>query len=108
MSKSASNQLNDGTILQFVTMRQYMRGRSAAEKSFDGLLEALKSKGFWLSNVLREYTVYDTNLGLDAGWIDNGKLGYCYTGCKELDAGECPFMDERALNLETSKHERGG
>lgn len=54
---------------KFITMRVYGVGYKSAQKRFDNLLLHLKSKGYRLSQQQREYTVYDSNLNLDAGWI---------------------------------------
>lgn len=55
---------------RFVTMRVYEVGYKSAQTRFDKLLLHLKSKGYKLSQQQREYTVYDSNLNLDAGWIN--------------------------------------
>ncbi|MGB3636287.1 MAG: hypothetical protein WBA39_01650 [Rivularia sp. (in: cyanobacteria)] len=55
---------------RFITMRVYGMGYKSAQQHFDNLLKLLKSKGFKLSQQQREYTVYDSNLNLDAGWIN--------------------------------------
>ena len=51
-------------------MRIYGLGYKSAQTRFDNLILYLKSKGFKLSQQQREYTVYDTNLNLDNGWIN--------------------------------------
>jgi hypothetical protein len=51
-------------------MRLYSMGRQSAETRFNELLQWLEGEGLKLSHKLREYTVYDSNLTLDAGWIE--------------------------------------
>ena len=51
-------------------MRLYGVGRQSAETRFNELLQWLEGEGLKLSHKLREYTVYDSNLALDAGWIE--------------------------------------
>ena len=65
----------DGQQQRFVTMRLYGVGRRSAEARFDELLQWLEGEGLKLSHKLREYTVYDTNLALDAGWIEASSVG---------------------------------
>ncbi|MGB3760729.1 MAG: hypothetical protein WBA07_30885 [Rivularia sp. (in: cyanobacteria)] len=60
----------DGKQQQFITMRVYGMGYKSAQTRFDNLLKLLRSKGFKLSQQQREYAVYDSNLNLDAGWIN--------------------------------------
>ncbi len=38
--------------------------------AFDALVAALDAAGFRTSTRLREYTVYDSNIGVDAGWMN--------------------------------------
>lgn len=70
LSANAYKQLVDAKQQRFITMRVYGLGYKSAQKRFDNLLELLKAKGFKLSQQQREYTVYDSNLSLDAGWIN--------------------------------------
>ena len=70
LSKNAFKKLIDGKHERFITMRIYGLGYKSAQTRFDNLILYLKSKGFKLSQQQREYTVYDTNLNLDNGWIN--------------------------------------
>jgi len=70
LSKNAFKKLVDGTQERFITMRIYGLGYKSAQTHFDNLIAFLKYKGFKLSQQQREYTVYDSNLNLDAGWTD--------------------------------------
>ncbi|HEY0255165.1 MAG TPA: hypothetical protein VGC41_26740 [Kofleriaceae bacterium] len=53
---------------RFVTMRVYRLGRVAAEEKLAALLEALA--GFAVVGIAREFTVYDSRVELDAGWLE--------------------------------------
>jgi len=55
---------------RFVTLRVYGGGRLRASQQFEFLLTDLERAGYSLSNRLREYTIYDSNQDIDAGWID--------------------------------------
>jgi hypothetical protein len=68
LSRSASNRLPDRRAQHFATLRVFQLGRVVAEPYFDLFLQTLTADGYELSNVLREYTVHDTNIQLEAGW----------------------------------------
>ncbi|AFY52873.1 hypothetical protein Riv7116_0269 [Rivularia sp. PCC 7116] len=70
LSTNAFKKLADGKQTRFITMRIYDMGYKSAQTRFDNLLQFLKAKEFKLSQQQREYTVYDSNSSLDAGWID--------------------------------------
>ena len=70
LSKNTFKKLIDGKQERFITMRIYGLGYKSAQTRFDNLILYLKSKGFKLSQQQREYTVFDSNLNLDAGWTD--------------------------------------
>ncbi|MEO1427935.1 MAG: hypothetical protein AAFV71_02485 [Cyanobacteria bacterium J06633_8] len=70
LSTNAFKKLADGKQMRFITMRVYGVGYKSAQTRFDNLLEFLKAKRFKLSQQQREYTVYDSNSNLDAGWIN--------------------------------------
>ncbi|WP_315791272.1 hypothetical protein [Fischerella sp. JS2] len=73
LSTNALKHSVDGQQQRFITMRVYSVGHYSAQAHFYTLLSALKQKGWKLSQPQQEYTVYDSNLNLDAGWfsIDN-------------------------------------
>jgi len=58
-----------GQQQRFITMRMYGVGLKNAQPKFKGLLTGLKTQGYPLSNIQQEYAVYDSHVGLDAGWI---------------------------------------
>lgn len=93
-SRNPSNQLEDGVVLHFATLRVYGAGRANACARFDEFLDRLKSNGFVLSNILREYTVYDTNVSLDDGWFRNATAAACDTQCEHMLTGNCPFAEQ--------------
>ena len=55
---------------RFVSLRVFEAGRVRAERAFDALLADLDGAGYAVTNRLREYTIYDSNRRVDAGWID--------------------------------------
>jgi hypothetical protein len=71
LSANAFKQESDGQQQRFITMRLYNLGKYTAQSRFDLLLTGLKAKGFKFCQQQREYTVYDSNINLDAGWIES-------------------------------------
>lgn len=69
LSRNANVVRGDGSEERFVTLRSYHVGRDEAEARFTALLGALAGLGFPLKNRLREYTVVDSDLAIDAGWM---------------------------------------
>ena len=55
---------------RFLTMRLYNIGQKTAFAKFDALLDCLKNANIEVVNTQREYAVWDTNVQLDAGWIN--------------------------------------
>ena len=70
LSSNALKQEQYGNTQRFVTMRRYGLGRAAACADFDRLLDDLQQQGYTATNQLREYTIFDSKVSLDAGWID--------------------------------------
>jgi hypothetical protein len=70
LSANALKRDEAGRAERFVTLRVYGAGRGRAEGRFDELYRELAALGCPMSNKLREYTVYDSNAAVDAGWID--------------------------------------
>lgn len=60
----------DGLVEHFVTVRAYGVGRITAEQRFDVFCTEVERSGWVVRSRIREYTVFDTNVGLDRGWID--------------------------------------
>lgn len=69
LSKNANARRSDGSEERFVTLREARRGRPSADARFAALEDELVAAGYTLTGRLREYTVYDSNLDLDAGWL---------------------------------------
>jgi hypothetical protein len=70
LSSNALKEVQAGRSERFVTLRVYGVGREAATARFEALVARLREGGYGLSNTLREYTIYDSNIAVDAGWID--------------------------------------
>lgn len=66
----SKNALKGDEARRFVTQRAYGVGRARAEARFEALCAALQQAGYALSNRLREYSIFDSNAAVDAGWID--------------------------------------
>lgn len=60
---------SDGLELRFVTLRSWGLGQASADARFDRVLALAGELGLPLRNRLREYTVYDSALEVDAGWM---------------------------------------
>lgn len=69
-----------GTEERFLTSRLYGCGLARAMVHWESLCEALKGvPGVQLSNRLYEYTVYDSKVALNAGWIvGSSRMGPSY------------------------------
>lgn len=59
----------DGIELRFVTLRSWGLGQASADARFDQVLALAVKLGLPLRNRMREYTVYDSALEVDAGWM---------------------------------------
>jgi hypothetical protein len=70
LSRNALKQHAEGLAERFVTLRLYHLGRINAEGAFERLLHELRAENYKMGNSLREYAIYDSNIGLDSGWID--------------------------------------
>lgn len=69
LSKNAFKQMANGYHQRFVTLRLEQVGRSSAQARFQALVKSLRSHYIQLAQPQQEYTVYDSNLQLDAGWL---------------------------------------
>jgi hypothetical protein len=70
VSRNALRQRGDGGQERFVTQRVHRQGAPAARAKLEALLSALRAARHEILDVEEEYVVSDTNLSLDAGWID--------------------------------------
>jgi hypothetical protein len=69
LSRNAWREPAEGFEERFVTLRSYRMGRAASEQRLHRLLAALEGAGEQIIGVESEYTVHDSNLALDAGWL---------------------------------------
>jgi hypothetical protein len=69
LSSNAWREPADGFEERFVTLRSYRTGRSASQQQLRCLVAALEEAGEQIIDVESEYTVHDSNLALDAGWL---------------------------------------
>lgn len=69
LSRNARRTRADGRQERFVTQRCFGVGRSTARSALDALLTDLTASGYAVAEVEEEFVVYDSNLGVDAGWI---------------------------------------
>lgn len=74
LSHNAWRQFVDGTEERFVTLRSHGVGRLEAEQRLNYLLADLDAAGEPVVEVESEYSVYDSNLALDDGWLLNSAL----------------------------------
>jgi inosine/xanthosine triphosphate pyrophosphatase family protein len=71
LSRNAHKQAgSDGMAEHFVTVRAHRVGRITAEARFAAFCAEVEAGGYAVRNRIREYTVFDTNVALDRGWID--------------------------------------
>eukprot|EP01102_Stenamoeba_stenopodia_P010103 TRINITY_DN3005_c0_g1_i2.p1 TRINITY_DN3005_c0_g1~~TRINITY_DN3005_c0_g1_i2.p1 ORF type:complete len:237 (+),score=52.26 TRINITY_DN3005_c0_g1_i2:107-712(+) len=69
LSRSAFKRVTNGEY-RFVTLRHYKVGRDTAFKKLETALDSLRSSGYEIESVQREYSVMDSNISVDAGWIE--------------------------------------
>lgn len=69
LSRNASARRREGEEDRFVTMRVPNLGRERAEARFAALLSALSPLPFRVRARIREYTVYDSDVSVDRGWL---------------------------------------
>jgi hypothetical protein len=72
LSRNALRVRDDGRRERFVTQRCYAVGRPTARARLDALLAALAAGGYAVLDVEEEFVVYDSDPGVDAGWLDTG------------------------------------
>jgi inosine/xanthosine triphosphate pyrophosphatase family protein len=69
LSRNANARRADGSEDRFVTLRVHGAGQATANERFAALELELRDAGHAPKGRIREYTVYDSNLDLDAGWL---------------------------------------
>lgn len=72
LSRNAFKTRPDEQQERFVTQRCYGVGRDGAQEQLDTLLKTLAPLPFAVLEVEQEYVIYDSNLALDAGWLEEG------------------------------------
>ncbi|MBW4599393.1 MAG: hypothetical protein KME29_07220 [Calothrix sp. FI2-JRJ7] len=75
LSANAFKYQQHGQQQRFITMRMYSVGLHTAQVSFNTLLAALRTKKIKLSQPQQEYSVFDSNINLDAGWFGTSSKG---------------------------------
>lgn len=74
LSRNALRQRDDGLQERFVTQRCRQVGRNTARAALHRLLHDLTIAEFIILETEAEYVIYDSNLSLDAGWIEEGDV----------------------------------
>ena len=70
VSRNALRRRGDGREERFVTQRCFGVGRTSAREALDALLYALRRAEYPIIDVEEEFVVHDSNVALDAGWIE--------------------------------------
>lgn len=70
LSRNALRVRPDNLAERFVTQRCHGVGRKSARRQLDELLVDLASIGYRPIEIDEEFVIYDSNLALDAGWIE--------------------------------------
>ena len=70
VSRNARRNRPDGQQERFVTQRCYGMGRHTASGRLADLLRVLTMGGYKVMEVEEEYVVYDSDVTVDAGWMD--------------------------------------
>jgi hypothetical protein len=73
LSRNALRVRSDGRLERFVTQRCYDTGRPGARQCLQALLDELAANRYVVLNTEEEFVVYDTQPGVDAGWLDSGE-----------------------------------
>jgi hypothetical protein len=73
LSRNAWRQPEAGMEERFVTLRASGVGRNESFQRLQHLLEVIDSVGESVLDIESEYTVYDSNLAIDAGWLQDFK-----------------------------------
>lgn len=74
LSRNAFREAGAGREERFVTIRSYGVGWLSSEQQLQHLLAVLQRLGEQIIEMESEYCVYDSNIGLDAGWLDQSLL----------------------------------
>ena len=74
LSRNACRLPVEGFEERFVTLRAYRMGRATSERRLQHLIAALEKAGEQVIDVESEYTVHDSNVALDAGWLPHDSV----------------------------------
>ncbi|RUT00941.1 hypothetical protein DSM106972_069470 [Dulcicalothrix desertica PCC 7102] len=78
LSANAFKYQQHGQQQRFITMRMYGVGLHTARLRFNTLLAELRATKLKLSQPQQEYSVFDSNINLDAGWFGTSSKGVKY------------------------------
>jgi len=70
LSHNALKRGDDGRQVRFITQRYARVSDANAKAGLDRLLRLLAELGLPLCDMIREYNIYDSEIGLDAGWME--------------------------------------
>lgn len=70
ISRNAFRLRPDAMTERFLTQRFYRTGRDTAQAALANLVQDLLRNGFVILEQEAEYVVFDSNVALDAGWLD--------------------------------------
>ncbi len=73
LSRNALRQDSEGFEERFVTQRNWSIGYSESRQKLNELLQEIRALNYPVIDVEEEYVIYDTNLKIDAGWIQAGE-----------------------------------
>jgi hypothetical protein len=73
LSRNVLRIRSDNCYEQFITQRCLSVGAIEARQKFQALLDEIASLGHSVIEVEEEYVVYDSNLEIDAGWIQSSE-----------------------------------
>ena len=59
-----------GKNQRFLNARTYGLGYARSTEVVQRIVDAVEARGFEVSKVIREFVVFDTNKGLDSGWLE--------------------------------------
>jgi hypothetical protein len=71
LSRNARRVRAEGGHERFVTQRCFAVGRNTAREKLKSLLIALETLGHPILSVEEEFVVYDSNPGVDSGWLES-------------------------------------
>jgi hypothetical protein len=73
LSCNALRRDKDGFEERFITRRVWSGGYSESREQLNALLREMRALNYTVIDVEEEYVVYDSNLEIDAGWIQTNK-----------------------------------